>query len=204
MAATAESAMFPTLTAKEIELLRPLADTVEFADGATVFQAGDTDLDLFVVEQGAIEIRNPADDGAVIAVHHPGHFAGDIDLLTGRPVIVTGVARGATRVRRVPSEKIRILLNRVPTFGEKLIVAFTSRRQALTDLKVKLGLTVVGAGQCKETNLVREFLYKNFVPHTWVDSDTDAGRALLEPHGGRKCPKPLVDCGNGKVFKNPS
>ena len=83
MAATAESAMFPTLTSTEMELLRPLVDTIAVADGATVFQAGDTDLDLFVVERGAIEIQNPADNGAVIAVHHPGHFAGDIDLLTG-------------------------------------------------------------------------------------------------------------------------
>ncbi|HVK10809.1 MAG TPA: NAD(P)/FAD-dependent oxidoreductase, partial [Gemmataceae bacterium] len=40
------------------------------------------------------------------------------------------------------------------------------------------------------------------VPHRWVDADSDEGRALLAVQGP-DCPVPLVDCGNGKVFKNP-
>jgi thioredoxin reductase (NADPH) len=201
MADLNESAIFPSLTADEVRMLRPLAEVVRLKDGETVFRAGDVDFGLFVVEDGAIEIQNPADGGAVVAVHQPGHFSGDIDILTGRPAIVTGVARGRTRLLRVPSDKLRTLLNRVPTFGEKLITAFTSRREALSKMG-KVGITVVGHGKCKLTNIVREFLYKNFVPHVWLDSESEAGRALLAANGP-DCPEPLVDCGNGKVFKNP-
>lgn len=192
---------FPTLTAAEVEHIRPLAAALDLADGSPVFRAGDAAIDLFVVLAGAVEIRNPADGGALVATHGPGEFAGDIDLLTGRPVIVDAAARGDTHLLRVPHAKLRVLLNRVPSFGEKLIVAFTRRREILAGAG-RLGLTVLGAGHCKDTNLVREFLYKNFVPHTWVDSESAFGAEALRAHGPR-CPTPVVDCG-GRVLKNPS
>jgi thioredoxin reductase (NADPH) len=53
-----------------------------------------------------MEIRNPTDGGRLIAVHEPGHFSGDIDVLTGRPMIVTAVARGPTRLLCVPSGRL--------------------------------------------------------------------------------------------------
>lgn len=195
-------AAFPLLTPAEFRLLRPLAGVHDYDDGEVVFPAGTAELDLCVVEAGGIEIRNPADGDAVIATHPPGGFAGDIDLLTGRPVIVSGHAVGRTRVLRVPHRSVRALLNRVPSFGEKLIVALTRRRELLSAAG-RLGITVVGAGYCKDTNLVREFLYKNFVPFRWVDSETGPGRAALAAHAPGH-PRPVVDCGGGVVLFNPT
>ncbi len=121
----------------------------------------------------------------MIAVHEPGQFSGDIDLLTGRPVIVTAVARDKTRVLCVPGSHLRALLNRVPSFGEKLIAAFTRRREFLSQLGT-LGLRVVGPGRCRDTNTVREFLYKNFVPFTWFDSETEEGTRFSSALGSPK------------------
>ena len=42
-----------------------------------------------------------------------------------------------------------------------------------------LGLRVVGPGRCRDTNTVREFLYKNFVPFTWFDPETEEGQKVL-------------------------
>jgi hypothetical protein len=53
---------FPTLDDSDLAALAPLASCSEFEDGQYVFRAGDADLDLFVVDSGAIEILNPADD----------------------------------------------------------------------------------------------------------------------------------------------
>ncbi|MBN9521421.1 FAD-dependent oxidoreductase [bacterium] len=200
MSQEADPTAFPLLTPAELRLLRPLATVSVYEDGAVVFPVGTAEVDLFVVEEGEIEIRDPA--GGVIASHRPGGFSGDIDLLTGRPALVGGYARGPSRLLRVPHGQIRTLLNRVPSFGEKLIVAFTRRRELLSSLG-RLGITVVGAGYCKDTNLVREFLYKNFVPFRWLDSDTDAGRAALAARAPGS-PRPVVDCGNGKVLFNPT
>src|SRR6266566_8267708 len=183
--AQTEAAAFPQLTEAELAVVRPLATAREYADGEIVFRAGQADIDLYIVESGQIEIQNPTDGHSVIVVHEPGQFSGDIDLLTGRPVIVTAVARGQTRVLCIPGNHLRALLNRVPSFGEKLITAFTRRRELLSQMGT-LGLRVVGPGRCRDTNTVREFLYKNFVPFTWFDPDTEAGQRLLAALGSPK------------------
>ncbi len=192
----------PTLAAREIALIKPLATVCEFADGEIIFRAGQAEIDLFIVETGAIEIQNPIDGHRLIVTHGAGQFSGDIDLLTGRPVIVTAVARGATRLLRVPNSHIRGLLNRVPSFGEKLIVALTRRRELLSQLG-NLGLRIVGPGRCRDTNTVREFLYKNFVPFTWYDPETDEGQRVLKALGSPR-KSPVIECGNGHVLVNPT
>ncbi|HTQ39013.1 MAG TPA: FAD-dependent oxidoreductase [Pirellulales bacterium] len=197
-----EEVAFPRLTSAEIALVKPLATPCEYADGEIIFRAGQAEIDLYIVESGAIEIQNPTDSHRLIVVHEAGQFSGDIDLLTGRPVIVTAVARGATRVLRIPHRHLRALLNRVPSFGEKLIVAFTRRRELLSQMGT-LGLRVVGAGRCRDTNAVREFLYKNFVPFTWFDPETEDGQRVFASLGSPK-KTPVIECGNGRVLINPS
>src|SRR5215213_9826254 len=122
---------FPSLAPEEIEAIRQFATVQDFADGAYVFRAGQAEIDLFVVETGKIDIFNPANRNRLVATHKPGEFSGDIDLLTRRPPLVHGVARGQTRVLRVPGKQVRTLLNRIPRFGEKLMTAFTTRRKLL-------------------------------------------------------------------------
>src|SRR3954471_2471310 len=127
---------FPQLEARDLAALKPLAECCSFADGETVFRAGDADLDLFVLESGAIEILHPSDGDRHVVTHGPGEFAGDIDLLTRRPVIVTGVARGPTRLMRVPSARLRETLNKVPRLSEKMMVAVQERRRLLSEAGV--------------------------------------------------------------------
>jgi thioredoxin reductase (NADPH) len=199
---SSEQVAFPTLSTAELAVLKSLATSHDYDDGETIFRAGQADIDLYVVETGRIDILNPTDGNQLIVSHGPGQFSGDIDLLTGRPVIVTGVAHGQTRVWRVPGSHLRSLLNRVPSLGEKLIVAFTSRRELLTQLGV-IGLRVVGPGRCRDTNTVREFLYKNFVPFTWYDPETDAGQTVFKALGSPK-KSPVIECGDGTILLNPT
>lgn len=201
MAPTAETA-FPRLTSAELALVKPLAKACDYAEGDIIFRAGQPDIDLYVVESGRMEIRNPTDGDRLIVVHEPGHFSGDIDVLTGRPVIVTAVAKGPTRLHCVPHGQLRALLNRVPSLGEKLILAFTRRRELLAQMG-GLGLRVVGPGRCRATSTVREFLYKNFVPFTWFDTETEAGRRVLAALGSPR-EAPVIECGIGRILVNPS
>jgi thioredoxin reductase (NADPH) len=200
--ATSEPIAFPRLNRAELAAVEKMAETRDYADGEVVFRAGQPEIDMYVVESGGIEIRNPIDDHRVIVIHEPGEFSGDIDIITGRPVIVTGVARGKTRALCVPRDRLRGLLNRVPSLGEKLIAAFARRRELLSQMGT-LGLRVVGPGHCRDTNIVREFLYKNFVPFTWFDTDTEKGRQALEAMGSPS-KTPAIECTNGKILLNPS
>jgi thioredoxin reductase (NADPH) len=193
---------FPKLDEDDFAALYPMACCQEYADGDVVFRAGDADIDLYVVESGRLDVLNPSNGDALIVSHAPGEFAGDVDLLTRRPVIVTAIARGRTRLLRVPGARLRELLNRVPRLGEKLIVAFQRRRELLAKAGV-LGLRVVGPGTCRDTTVVREFLHKNFVPFTWYDSTSDEGKAALTGWGS-PTKHPAVELGGGRLLLNPS
>ncbi len=201
-ATTTDPIAFPKLDANDLASLRLLATSCSFADGQTVFRAGQPDLDLFVVESGGIEIINPSDDNRHVDTHGPGQFAGDIDLLTGRPVIVTGVARGKTHLMRIASARLREILSKVPHLSEKLLIAAQERRRLLTQAGV-LGLKVVGPGKCRDTMRVREFLFKNFVPFTWYDSESAQGIKLMTTWGSPK-KSPVIEFGNGKRLMNPN
>ena len=50
--------------------------------------------------------------------------------------------------------------------------------------------------------LVREFLFKNFVPFTWYDSTSDQGQKLLNDWGSPK-KLPVIECSNGQLLMNP-
>jgi thioredoxin reductase (NADPH) len=203
---TRDDRAFPRLDEDDMLQLAPLATCESFEPGEKILRFGQADIDLIIVESGSIEIRNPMNGDNLVIRHGPGQFVGDIDLLTRRPIIVDAIAHGEdgvgpTRVLRIPSDCLRKLLNTVPRLADKLIVAIQVRRQELTRCGV-LGIRVVGPGGCSETNRVREFLYKNFVPFTWTDATTDAGRGILTALGHGRIP--AVDCGNGNILYCPT
>ena len=151
---TRRQQMFPVLEAGQIETASRFASgpARDFAPNEIVFAVGERRAPSWLVLKGSINTlrRDGLDREAAITTHRPGQFSGDIDILTGRPVIVSAIARGVTRVLRVPHSHLRALLNRAPTFGEKLIVAFTRRRELLSQLG-SLGLRIVGPGRCRDT-----------------------------------------------------
>jgi thioredoxin reductase (NADPH) len=193
---------FPQLTPSDIALLRPLGTEYWYEDGETIFRAGEDSQDFFVVESGAMEILNPAQDNRRIVTHGPGEFSGDIDLLTRRPPIVTAVARGRTHLTRVSGERLREVLNKVPHLGDILLAAAQERRRLLLETGA-VGLKVVGPGKCRDTMQVREFLFKNFVPFIWYDSVSEEGQKLMASWG-KPQRSPVIEFGNGKRLINPS
>ncbi len=199
---TDEESAFAKLTESELTLVGTLGTEVDFEDGEVLFHAGDAKIDLFIVSEGLVDIVNPADENRLVVTHDPGAFIGDIDLLTGRPVLVTAIARGKAKTIRVPFNNIRSLLNRVPSFGEKLIVGFTRRREMLSQTGA-IGVQIVGPGHCRETNLAREFLYKNFVPFTWHAPDSAMGERLVQDAdaGGRS---PIIRLNDRRILIDPS
>jgi thioredoxin reductase (NADPH) len=193
---------FPELDAAELELLKPLGEEEEHPHGTVLFKAGARDIDFLIVLAGGIDIRNPTDNDSLIITHGPGHFVGDIDLLTRRPVIVTAITNGPTRVLRICGDRLRHLLNTVPRVSDKLLVAFQVRRELLRKAGV-LGIKVVGAATCKDTNVAREFLHKNFMPFTWYDLEKDEGKAQWRRLGSPR-KTPVIECNDGTILANPT
>ena len=50
---------------------------------------------------------------------------------------------------------------------------------------------------------MREFLYKNFVPFTWFDPETEEGQKVFQALGSPR-KTPVIECGDGQILVNPS
>lgn len=199
---TSNAIAFPKINEHDFKLLKSLCESVGYSDGEIVFHAGDADIDLFVVEKGGIKIVNPSDDNKHIVTHGPRQFSGDIDLLTHRPVIVTGIASGQTQLLRIKNSRLREVLSKVPRLAETLLIAIQERRRLLLTTGV-VGLKIVGPGKCRNTMLVREFLAKNFVPFTWYDSASNLGKKLLSDWGSPK-KMPVIENTDGHLLTDPN
>jgi thioredoxin reductase (NADPH) len=199
---TLDTRAFPILDPDEMDYLRTLARIETIEDGHVLFRAGQADIDFFVVESGQLDILNAGDNDKFIVSHHANQFVGDIDLLTRRPVLVTARSNGKTTVLRIPGQKLRTLLNTVPKLSDKLLMAFQVRRELLRQTGA-LGMSVIGPGYCSDTNTVREFLYKNFVPFIWHDTQTDEGKQTMTAMN-RGTKTPIIKCNDGSVLINPT
>lgn len=198
--------MNPRLSEADIAALGQHATHRLLHDGEPLFQAGDGRGGFFfVVLKGAIEIIDASgSEPRTVVIHGPGQFTGDIDILTRRRPVVSAVARGETDVLGVSSSDVRRVIGERPPLGEIILGAFIARRQELLESGFE-GIRVIGSGGSREALGIREFLFRNQVPLTWIDVDERAGTAeLLRDFGVREQDLPVVACPGGPLLRNPS
>ncbi len=201
---TQESIAFPRLEDAQIEGMRKCPESRErtFQDGETLFHAGDLEFDFYVVVSGVVDIyeKNAPEP---IASHDTGHFSGDIDMLTGRPAVVTAKARGETLVLALPAKNLRRVISQVPALGDMILRAFLMRRQMLEE-HGGFGVHVIGSRYSKDTHRIREFLARNRCLFHWDDlEDRKDSQTLLDSLGVALEQTPVVVCSDGTVLKNP-
>ena len=196
-----DTTAFPALSDAELAELAEHAECQVFEDGAVLFRGGDRDFDFFVVKSGIVAIsEDSTGQTRHVVEHHARQFIGDVDLLTDRPAVVTATARGRVETYRVTRCNLRRLLAEIPGLSEKFLDAFQRRRDLLVESGYQ-GLRVVGRARHDGTVRMREFLYKNHIPFTFYDVETDAGADLhrsLQPNGSAL---PVVACGTKVVVK---
>ena len=194
----------PRLSDAQIAVLAPLGTRAQLRDGEPLFQAGGRRGGFFIVLSGAVEVFDPA--GAqprTLAVHQPGEFTGDIDILSRRRSVVGAVARGETEVLHVPSAEIRRIIAEQPTLGELLLKAFIARRELLVASGFE-GLQVIGSERSRHTFRIRDFLARNQVPFTWIGVDEEPGVGeLLRRFGVAEEELPVVAYAD-RLLRNPS
>ena len=195
---------FAALDDADIEQLARRATVETYPDGATLFEAGERGIPLFVTISGEVAVVDETGpEPRTIAVHGPGHFTGDVALLTDRPAVISAYARGETRVYRVAPADLRQVIQEIPNLSDKLLDAFQSRR-TLLEQSGFVGVRVFGKLGDPALTEIREFFDKNKVPHTWVDADDPAGRSALEALGGTLDQLPFVACSRGTRSPKPT
>jgi thioredoxin reductase (NADPH) len=196
---------FPILTAAQIAAVDRFSTLNSFEPGATLFAAGERDFKFFILKSGEVGIyEGSSGEDKLVVTHGPGEFTGDIDMLTGRAAIVSGIAQTACEVYEISAADLRRILTEMPQLSDILLRAFLLRRQMLEESGLT-GARVVGSRFSKDTHRIREFLSRHRVPFTWIDLENDPSvDELLQHFHVGKSETPIVVCGRGAMVRNPS
>jgi thioredoxin reductase (NADPH) len=198
--------VFPTLNEEHVERVAARGRRRETRAGEILVEAGATDFPFFVVVRGALEAVHPTrDEGErLIAVHRPGSFTGEVNMLAGRASLVRVRVREGGEVIELSRDQLLELVQGDFEISEILVRAFVLRRVEI--LAQGFGDTVVvGSDHCAGTLRVREFLTRNGHPHAYVDLDRDADvQDMLDRFHIGPEDIPVVICHATDVLRNPT
>ena len=176
--------LFPRLTPEQIEYLAEIGAQLTYARGDVVFEHGQRETPLFVVQSGAVDIIDQAPEGdRYFTQCREATFIGDLSMFTGEPTLAAGFAAGPTSLIALPPEQVRRVVATAAELGDLLLRTMTTRREWLQGRG--LGQQkLIGSRWSGEAFAVRELLERNLVPFTWHDLATDKqSRILLDGLG---------------------
>jgi thioredoxin reductase (NADPH) len=195
---------FPRLDEGQRARLRSLGRVRAVEPGEVLFSAGDEGSDFFVVESGAVVIvEGLGSEDRVIGVHGEHRFLGELSLILGQRLYLSGVVRDPGEVIQVPLEALRRVVAEDKGLSDVILGAFIARRSIL--IGVGSGMKLVGSRFSPDSRRLREFLARNRMPHQWIDLESDEeAEALLESLAVEPEETPVVLAGGGEILRNPS
>lgn len=201
--------IFPTLTPSQIGTARRFADCAEasFAPGDMLYEIGAVGAPAWLVLEGAIEVirRDGLSGEAIVTVHHPGQFSGEVNQLDGRPCIAGGRAgpQGCTAVP-LDAAHLRALVIGAAELGEIIMRALILRRVDLI-AEGGAGTILIGEPGSREITELQVFLNRAGLPNLVLDiRNHEEGRALVDRMGVLPEELPLVVCPAGPILKRPN
>jgi thioredoxin reductase (NADPH) len=189
-----DPAMFPRLTPSQVEYLGEIGTQLTFARGEMVFEHGQRETPLYVVQSGAVDIIDHAAEGDNYFTQcQEATFIGDLSMFTGEPTLAAGYAAEPTSLLALPPEDVRRVVATAPAeLGDLLLRTMVARR----DWLMGRGLgqqRLIGTRWSSQAFAVRELLERNLVPFTWHDLTTDEeSRALLDGLGIEEAECPVL------------
>jgi len=197
--------MFPTLTAAQIDRIRPWAKVRHVQPGEVLFQPGDEHVPFFVLLSGSLEIVQPSHAGQpVLVTHAAGNFAGEITTMSGQRAFVLGRVATEGDFLELQHEQFRALIGRDAELSEIFMRAFILRRMAI--ISGGLGnVILLGSRHSAATLKLREFLGRNGYPYLYRDLDTDSSsQQLLDRFNITPDQIPVTICNSVHVLRNPT
>jgi thioredoxin reductase (NADPH) len=201
----ANTQTFPVLSSAHIDRIRPLGRLRKVQRGEILFEPGDTAVPFFVLLSGSMEIVYLSLDGErPIVTHRPGHFTGEMTMISGQRCLVRGRVIEPGEFLEIRNDALRSLVVKDAEVGEILLRAFILRRLELINRSYG-DLIVLGSRHSAQTLQLREFLTQNGYPHKYVDLDSDStSQELLDRFAVKPSEVPVVICHGGNVLRNPS
>jgi thioredoxin reductase (NADPH) len=198
-------AMFPKLSAAQMEQLEALGRRRDFAAGEIVFDQGDASHGVFIVVDGRLEIVSLSQGKeSVLRIIEKGDFTGEVSLLSDRRSVVQLRARDASSLIEIDRSAVRNILRTDAALGELFLSAFIRRRVYLIANSVG-DAVLVGSGHSSDTLRLRSFLTRNGYPHTYVDVERDPEtQTVLDHFHITVSDIPVLICQGQMVLRNPT
>jgi thioredoxin reductase (NADPH) len=195
----------PFLGERQLRTLCRYGSEQAMAAGDVLFADGDCTYDLIVVLEGCVDVveQYGRPDADVIVTYGRLEFVGEMGLLTGQRVFLTGVAAAPGRVLRIPVEQVRAIMAEEPDLSELILRSFLFRRALLTSRGA--GLTLVGSRLCAGTRRLLEVLARNRLSSRWLELERSSeAEALLQTLRVRVTDLPIVLVPGHRLLRNPS
>ena len=199
------SEAFPLLTAAQIERLRPLGKVRRVEAGEVLFDAGDSNVPVYVILSGGLDILQPCPkDTRVLVSHVPGSVTGEFAMISGQRAILRGQVTMSGEFLEISAKEFRAVVAKDPELGDILMKAYVLRRMLLISEGAG-NVIVLGSRYCSNTLRLREFLGRNGYPYKFIDLDTDdRSQSILDHFEVNMNEVPVVICNGRSVLRNPS
>src|SRR3954463_6793892 len=121
--------LFPRLTPEQIEYLAEIGTQLTFARGDVVFEHGQRETPLYVVQSGAVDIIDHAPEGdRYFTQCQEATFIGDLSMFTGEPTLAAVYAAGPASLIALPPEDVRRVVATAPAdLGDLLLRTMVHR-----------------------------------------------------------------------------
>jgi thioredoxin reductase (NADPH) len=197
--------VFPTLTSAQIGRIAPHGHVQSVTKGEILVDAGEPVVPFFVVTAGALEVVRTSDGGeTIVAVHGPGQFSGEVNMISGRRALFRSRVRESGTVIRLDRDQMVALVQTDAELSEILMRAFILRRVEL----VSSGLgdvVLIGSMHSPGTLRIKEFLTRNGHPYTYVDLDREPDvQVMLDHFHVAVADIPVLICRGEQVLRNPT
>ena len=114
-------------------------DERTYETGDVIFSEGDTDSEMFIVQEGKVVVtKKVAGADVFLAMLDRGDFFGEMALLDSRPRHATCSALVPTRLLAIRSGELLMKLRRDPTFALEMLKNMSRRIRYLDDQMTKL------------------------------------------------------------------
>ena len=202
------AAAFPKLDDTQVAALDGIGTRRRLAAGDFLFHTGDTNLSLFVLLSGEVEIfAHQGGAEKLVVVSGARDFVGDVSTLMGGAAVISARARNEVELIEVGAPRLRRMLAELPLVSETIVRAFMVRRERLeAGVNGFIGLQVVGNADSPDAFQLHDFLSRNHIPHHFTDaSGTEAGRELSHRLGLSAEHLPAIVADDGaRVLRRPS
>ena len=194
----------PRLRTDQIEILKRYGEIKKTEVGEVLFRAGDTENDFVVVLEGEVKVGDDfAGESRTIGVFQEGRFLGELNMLTGQAMYLTGVVSEAGEVLAIPRERLKEVVTEEPNISDIILRAFLARRSYM--VKTGIGLRIIGSRHSPDAARLREVAARNRVPHVWIELEDDPkAEALLARFGAKPSETPVTVWQGEDVLKNPT